>query len=341
MVKKILFITLSNFGDVILSLPVLDALRAEYSDARITVMVGPRAAEVFKGNPHIHNLIIYDKYAPLREKINMFFKLRQECFDIVIDLRNTFFGALLPARFKTSPFLYIPSSIRHMKERNLYILSKALRHKGSWRATKEKLFYIDKKEKDYINNLLQKNGITDKDKFIIVSPAAGGTTRRWDKENFIKVCKRLARDYAVILIGRGNDRALTGYIRSNCEGSVRNTKTLGQENKISNGAGKIFDFAGLTNLAQLACLLRKACAAIVCDTGSLQLASYLDVPIVALFGPSDEQRYGPWPNRFKVITAKIPCRPCRKPNCEFNTIECMRKISPSEVLDSIDALLKS
>ena len=129
MINKILFFTLSNFGDVILTLPVLDVLRAKYPQASITVMVGPHASEIFRDNPHIHNLIIYNKYAKFREKIQLFFQLKKECFDLVVDLRNTLFGALLPAGFRTSPFMHIPSYIRHMRERNLYRLSNALREK--------------------------------------------------------------------------------------------------------------------------------------------------------------------------------------------------------------------
>ncbi len=322
MIKKILFITLSNFGDVVLSLPALDALRQEYPDAKITVAVGPRAAEIFKNTPYIHNLIIYNKYAPLGEKIKLFFQLRKERFDVVIDLRNTLYGALLPARFKTSPFLRMPAGIRHMKEQNLYRLKRALRHKGPWRSVKEKLIYISQEDINYINTLLQKNGITDNDKIIIVSPAAGGRTRRWDKEKFVQLCRRLSGKYTVILIGRKDDKPLTGYIHANC-------------------AGRIFDFAGLTNLFGLTRLLEQSSLTVVCDTGTLQLASYLDIPIVALFGPSDEQRYGPWSSKFRVIAAAVPCRPCREPDCRFNTVKCMQDINVDEVSDLIDALLKA
>lgn len=322
MVKKILFFTLSNFGDVILSLPVLDVLRAKFPEAKITVMVGPRAQEVLNNNPYIHNLIIYNKYAPLREKAKLFFALKKERFDVVIDLRNTLYGALLPARFKTSPFLFVSSNIRHMKERNLYRLMKALRYKKLLAEIEEKSLYIKPEDKNYINALLQENGITTENRIVIVSPATGGHTRRWEKEKFIQLCQRLAKDYQVILIGRENDKMLTQEIKANC-------------------VAKIFDFAGLTNLAQLASLLARSSLVVVCDTGILHLASYLNIPIVAMFGPSDEQRYGPWSSKFKVITAAVGCRPCRKPDCEFKSVECMREISVDEVMDSIDALVKA
>ena len=157
MINKILFFTLSNFGDVILTLPVLDVLRERYPNASITVMVGPRPAEIFKNSPYIDNFIIYNKYAPLREKMRLFFQLKKEHFDIVIDLRNTLFGALLPAQFRTSPFLYMPWHIQHMKDKNLYRLSRELKQKRPLAATREKLLYISPEDENYINNLLFDN----------------------------------------------------------------------------------------------------------------------------------------------------------------------------------------
>jgi len=322
MVKKILFFTLSNFGDVVLSLPALDVLREKYPAAEITVMVGPRPAEIFKNNPYIHRLIIYDKYAALRKKAKLFFEFMKQRFDVVIDLRNTLYGALLPVRLKTSPFLYMPGRIRHAKEEKLYKLKKALREKDDLAPATEKSLYISREDDAYITSLLNKHGITEGAKFIILSPATGGRTRQWNKDKFLKLCSKLALDYPVILIGRKQDKELTEYIRSNSGGSI-------------------FDFAGLTNLAQLASLIKRSSLVVVCDTGILQLASYLDIPIIALFGPSDENRYGPWSSRFKVVTAQISCRPCRRPDCRFNSVECMDKISVNQVSDFIDAFLKS
>ncbi|MFC1657946.1 glycosyltransferase family 9 protein [Candidatus Omnitrophota bacterium] len=320
-INKVLFFTLSNFGDVILSLPVLDVLRSEYPKALITVMVGPRASEVFQDNPYINELIIYDKYVSLKEKIRLFFRLKKERFDLVIDLRNSLYGALLPARFKTSPFLHPPANIRHMKQRNLYRLRAALKQNGLWATVKERVLYTSPEDKKYLNALLQDNGINPKDRIIIVSPATGGRTRRWARENFIELCKKLAADYPVVLVGRKQDKPLSAYIQS----------------KVS---GRVFDFSGLTSLAQLVFLLEKSSLVVVCDTGILQLASYLDIPIVALFGPSDEHRYGPWSGRFKLVSAKTACRPCTEPDCRFKTNECMHKISVEQVLDSIDELMK-
>lgn len=313
MSKKILFITLSNIGDVILTLPVLDALRENFAGARITVMVGPRAKEIFENNPNINRLIIYDKYSKLREKIKLFQELRREKLDIVIDLRNSLFGALLPARYRTSPFLYIPKRILHMKDRNLYRLQMALKRKKPLPLGREKSLYASDKDRGYVDSLLKENAITDADKIAIVSFATAGDTRRWEAKNFSQLSDRLSQDYKVILIGAKAHQQAGQHILQNCR-------------------KRIFDFTGLTTFAQLAYLLKKSSLLITCDTGTLQLASYLDRPILALFGPSDERIYGPWSSQYRVIRKEIFCRPCAKAHCRFTTVKCMQLIRAEDVL---------
>jgi len=319
-ISKILFITLSNLGDVILTLPVLDFLRVNFPKSKITVMVGPRPKEIFENNPNIERLIIYDKYARLSQKIKLFNQLKKEKFDLVIDLRNTLYGALLPSRYRTSTLLIVPKQIRHMQERNLYRLARALKLKYPLPKINKKSFYFTNEDKDFMEGLLKKNGITDFDKIILVSPGTGGNTRRWEEGKFVKLCQQLSEDCKVVLVGTKAYQAITQHIHKNC-------------------LNKIYDFTGLTNLRQLAYLLERSDLLITGDTGTLQIGSYLDIPIVALFGPSDEARYGPWPRQSKVIKKQIFCRPCAKAECRFGTVECMKLIKVEDVLRAVKGIL--
>ncbi len=117
---KILFVTLSNIGDCILTLPVLDLLREKFPQAKVTCLVPPRPKEIFINNSLIEKVIIFDKHSKLINKIKLFFSLGKEKFDLVVDLRNSFFGAFLPAKKRSSPFRIIPSKIKHMKDRHLF-----------------------------------------------------------------------------------------------------------------------------------------------------------------------------------------------------------------------------
>ncbi len=320
-IKKILFVTPSNIGDVILTLPSIDCLKDNFPEARLTVMTGPFSREIFEGNPYVQKLIIYDKYTPLSGQTRLFFDLKKEGFDLVVDLRNTLFGALLPARYRTSPFLRIPRSIRHKKDQYLYRLQKIFKPGAlSLDVVTGKCLFIDRHDIEHVNRLLENNDIKENDPIIVIAPATGGANRRWEKEKFTQVAERLAVGYKVILVGRESDKPIAQYIRNN-------SKT------------KVFDFSGQTNLKQLAYIIQKASLVIVCDTGVLQLASYLDAPVLALFGASDERKFGPWSHRKAVISRELSCRRCEEAQCRFGTVACMRLIRADDVVKEAQKIL--
>ncbi len=320
---KILFITLSNIGDVILTLPVLDALKEKFSKSNITVMVGQRPKAIFERNPYIYKMIVFDKHAALREKIKLFFYLRKEHFDIIVDLRNTFFTALLPARYKTSSFLPWPASSLHMKDRHLAKLKRLFfqMHLEWYSSRQETTLFVEPQDKAYINALLEENKITPQDKFIVVSPGARSHLKRWTKENFLEMITTLIRDTAakIVLVGERDDAAIASFIRAACPSVV--------------------DLTAKTSIPQLAYLLGRCRLVIANDSATLHLASYLNIPVVAIFGPSNDAAYGPWSDRSAVVKKEIFCRPCAKAQCRFAAPECMSLIKVEEVLEKVNNIL--
>jgi heptosyltransferase-2 len=323
MINKILFITLSNIGDCILTLPVLDSLRQNFSQARITVMVGPRPKEIFQNSPYIDRLIIYYKHSRLRQKIKLFNELKREKFDMIVDLRNSFFGVFLPAGYRTSPFLFIPKNIKHMEDRHLYKI-RNLRLAGRQANSKSqtKSIYISRQDEEYIDGLLKENAVTEKDGIIIISAGARSHIKRWAKEKFVDLIQNLVKEFKikVILVGDKEDIPINKYI----------TESL---------AFPVVDLSAKTTIAQLACLLKKAKLLITNDSATLHLASYLNVPIVAIFGPTDDKKYAPWSDKSTVVKKEIFCRPCEKAQCRFGTLECMKLIKTEDVFrQAVDQL---
>ena len=107
---NILVITLTNIGDVILTTPVIASLKRAYPSARLTLVVGQRAAELFEDEPGFDSVIRYDKRISLREKWSLVQRLRAKRFSLVVDLRRTLYPFLLGhwnghllALFKRSP----------------------------------------------------------------------------------------------------------------------------------------------------------------------------------------------------------------------------------------------
>jgi len=321
-INKILFITLSNIGDAILTLPVLDYLMAVFSESKITVMAAPRTKEIFENNPWIEKLIVYDKHAGLSKKINLFHALKKEKFDIAVDLRDTLFGRLLPAKYKAHQFLFGPPNAKHMRDVHL---AKIL-YPGSIFSIasdlKNKSVYIKEDDLRYIANLLKVNNITEKDKIIAFSAGARSEIKRWPKEKFLNLISIIADEFKarIILLGDKDDIAINRYI-------------------VEHSEYPLIDLSGKTTITQLACLLEKLSLLITNDSANLHLASYLNVPVVAIFGPTDDLKYGPWSGNWRVVKKEIFCRPCRKAQCRSGDLRCMQLINVEDVLRQVRSIL--
>ncbi|MDD5465753.1 MAG: lipopolysaccharide heptosyltransferase II [Candidatus Omnitrophica bacterium] len=314
---KVLFITLSNIGDCILTLPVLDALREKYPQGQITCLVPPRPKEIFIDNPAVDKVVIFDKHIKLVQKFKLFISLSREKFDLVVDLRNSFFGAFLPAKKRSSPLRVIPKKIKHMKDRHLFWAGFSDYPAG---GKKRQSLDIALQDAGYIEDILNEKKLTGCAKLIVVAPGARSRIKCWDKQNFSRLCNLLLKEgCGVVLVGDKTDQSVCSHIHNSCPG--------------------ILDLCAKTTLGQLAALLKKAKLLVTNDSAVMHLASYLNVPVVAIFGPTDETRYAPWSENSIVVKKDIFCRPCKKAQCRFGTLECMACIKPDEVFSQVKSVL--
>jgi len=323
MAHKILFITLSNIGDVILTLPVLDFMMESLPDSKVTVMVSARPKEIFENNPLLERVVIYDKHSPLKDKIKLFFELKKERFDIVIDLRNTLFGILLPSRYKAHQFLLKPKNVRHMRDLHILKVIYPYTDFSSTRNLERQALYISSHDHNYIERILRENKIAQTDKIIAVSAGARSPIKRWPKEKFVELINKMIEeiDAKVVLIGDKADEQINKYIAAHSKYGL-------------------LDLSGRTTLGQAAALLKKASFLVTNDSGNLHLASYLDVPVAAVFGPTDEAKYGPWSSDCAVAKKEIFCRPCQKAKCRFNDLKCMQLVSVEDMMLLVREILK-
>jgi heptosyltransferase II len=316
---KILLITLSNIGDCILTFPVLDCLRFNYPEAEISVIVGVRPAELFQERLDVNKVFVYDKHARLNKKIELLKKLRREKFDLIVDLRNSFFPWFLNSRRRNSCFFRPAKSLRHMHRVHLAKIS-GLGLKTNCAKIPAKSFSVRFQDEDYISQLLKDSNISAKDKIIVISPGARSKAKRWGQEKFVDLINAIGRGYKIVLIGDQNDEPVNSFISHNVKSAV-------------------VDLTGKTSLFQAAALLKKAVLLIANDSANLHLASYLDIPVVAIFGPTDELKYGPWSSNCRVVKKDIFCRPCMKARCRYGTLECLQLVRPEEVLRQVNELL--
>jgi len=318
-IKRILVITLSNIGDIILTTPVVESLLRNFQEAELDVMVGPSGEELFRKHKSIKNVVIYNKKISTLDKFKLFLSLRKNHYDLVVDLRNTILPLVLGAKFITNPLRHGKKKRIHKKEVHLSRLDEI----GI--DIQEAAFYIpvDDTDKEYVDELLK--ALKDRP-FITVSPGAKSHVKRWPIKSFAKLCDRIQKelDYEIVLIGDKNDRIVTERIMFYME-------TLA------------FNFIEKTNISQLATLIGRSKLLITNDSAPLHIASAEDIPTLAFFGPTDWKKYGPLAKtKNKVLKKDLKCAPCEVAQCiNFsNKYECLKTISPEEAFEVVKGLLQ-
>lgn len=307
-IKKILVITLSNIGDVILTFPVIDILRDEFPQASLTVLVGPKAEEFFRDNSNIAETISYNKRQSVGKMIALVRNLRQKKFDLVVDLRNTAIPLMIGARYRAS---LLKETILHKKDQHLNRLKSVFHFKNK----KRKRFCLDVKkvDQDFVCNLLPERFL--KEGFVVVAPGAANHNKRWPYDRMAGLADYIIEKYKknVVFVGDMEDQRITILIARNMKNDV-------------------LDLSGQLNLRQLSFLIEQSLLFIGNDSAPMHLASYLEKPVLAFFGPTDPKFYGPWSLQSKFLQKKINCKACQD-----NTIshhDCIRGVSLEEAVQS-------
>ncbi len=321
-VKKIVFITPSSIGDVVFSMTSLDYLKQKFKNASFTVVSGPGASVLFSHDPRVKEALTYNKRVPFREKFALFNRLRKERFDVIIDLHDTVFRWFASARYKNPYSIRVPRAIRHLRLWHLYKTMAAFgdtRSPGKITITRDDI-YLDKQSVESANVLLRKNNLSLDSEYILVAPGARSRTKRWHTQGFIDVCRELLKHHTVVLIGDENDLTLTQEINHHLE-------------------ERAINITGKTTLLEVVAIIKKAKLVIGHDSAILHMTSYLDRPALAIFGPTDERRSGPYSSHCAVVRKSTICSPCLSDNCREGWV-CMKNLSAQRVCDFAVALLE-
>jgi heptosyltransferase-2 len=327
-IKKILYITLSNLGDAMMALPAFDFLRRECPQSQITVVVGPRTRCVFENHPDVGELIVFDKHAPLKDKIRLFLRLKRAKFDCIIDLKNTFYRWGLRAAYKNPAWIKYPHWCQHSSQKHLYKAIVALRGHAIDEEHFEELntrrnpSFILNQDFETVSNLLAGYGILEGQEFALIVPGALSSLKRWAKDGFIEVGREIIRKYGlkVVVAGIAEERGLVDTVVAGI------------------GEGAI-GLCGRTTFGQLAAVVLSAKLVICNDSGVLHTASYLDKLVIGIYGPSDYKEYGPWSKRGLAVRKNVICAPCGKAHCVRNR-ECIETITPFDVMLGVRLILE-
>jgi heptosyltransferase-2 len=343
---RILIIQTAFPGDVILTIPAIEALHRSFPRARISVVAIPSAAGVLLHHPAVDNVVVYDKRGTesgIRGVLRLSARLRRESFDVAVvphrSIRSALIVrlALVPRRigFSSSAgrFLftdivaYVPNI--HEIQRNLNLLRPlGVEPVPDARPT----LYPDENDRDIVARLLASRpagGAGGEGQAMIgLAPGSVWNTKRWPQAHYARLGELLSGSgHTVALIGGGEDRELCEAIAS----AVGNPGVL-------NAAGRL-------TLLQAADLIRHCRLIVSNDSAPVHLAAAMQTPVIAIFGPTVPSfGFAPQGRDDEVIERPgLTCRPCSIHGgdvCPIKTFVCMKEITPEAVYARVLARLQ-
>lgn len=339
--KRILITRTDRIGDVILSLPAIKAVRYAFPDAYIAIMIQPRIDDILKGNPHIDEVIVYDKnkkHKGLLKNIGFIKWLKGKRFDTALILHSTkrinllCFLAGIPRRIGyargKADFLLTDKieytkrfGEKHESEYSLDIL----RHLGINPESSIPFIYVQELDEQKAEEILKTLKISKGERFIILHPGASCPSKMWPLENFAKLGDMLIENLKIkVMINLAPDQAGLGEkVRS----MMRN---------------KPIFFCDPTTLGELAALFKKASLVISNDSGPGHVAAGVGSPIISIFGRNQKGlspvRWRPLGDKAVAIQKDIGCIECLAHDCKKGFL-CLKEIKPEEVFEEAKQLL--
>jgi len=340
--EKILVLRYRFIGDTVLTVPFLRNLRAAFPSARIDLMIEPFSGQVLEGCPYVDRIIPFEiktihqyssqaKQGKVAGYLRTWRRIKQEHYDAAFVLKRSLSSALLVwaagisrrigfdtegrRLFLTDPVVYrqdqheVENFLDCLRAVDIPVLSKQLE---LWPSSEN-----DAK----VRTLFEEKGWKPGELKIVVHAAASLPAKQWPLDLFGAVMKSLQERYhcRFIYTGSKGDSALYEHIEQ-----------FGQFNGLN--------LCGKSGLRENLSVYRAADLFFGVDSGPMHMAAAVNVPVVALFGPTDERKWGPWGDGHVVITKRLSCYPCKPHKCGDN--ECMKRISVDETLLELEKKIK-
>ncbi len=314
---KILVIEVSNLGDAILTWPALQRLQTAFPGAEFHVLASPRTLGLFEGDPQFRRVWRWERESSPFWQVRLVVQLIAQRFGLVVDFRNSIIPLFLFGARRTPMLQRSSRAGVHRVEQHLCLLAGL-----GIPALSDGPFPIWTGEED---RRWVERFIIPRVPLMVVSPGSRSHLKRWGAEKFARVADRLAAEHSaqIILVGDESECPISK--------AVRDAMTM---------KGKALDLTGQTTVRQLAALLARAHLVVTNDSACLHAAEAMGAPTLAIFGPTDEKKYGPRGKRSAVVRRRLVCAPCELALCPYGH-ECMKWLEVNEVYEAAAKILKN
>jgi lipopolysaccharide heptosyltransferase II len=346
---RVLIIRLSAIGDVLFTLPAYRALAAAYPGATIDWLVEDKAKSVLEGQG-LAQVIVYPRrelslswrpsswWRVARALARHARTLRATHYDVVLDFQSNLKSSLhfLLARGrrkigyarghgKEGHYLFAAETVEP-RDQQQHRVAKALDLVSVLGCPPVPRPHLSLSEALRADAQARLQAHRDGGPLVIMHPgtSAFGVFKRWPAERYARVASELVlRAGAQVLVTFGpGEEALADSVLAHVAPEARERVTRA---------------TFLPSLLALAATIAGADLFIGSDSAPLVLASLVNTPSIALFGPKDPALYGPFAARVEVVRAGVPCSPCTRRQCP--DVICMSEIEPAAVTGRALALL--
>ena len=333
--EKILVVKPSSLGDVVHSLPFLNAIRTCFPGAKIDWVIAKGLEGLLEGNPMIDRLIVIDKdkwkkisraSSTLAELKDLLRRVGKGQYDLAVDLQGLMRSGLITAASRApvrigfsearegSRFFY---NWKVAGGRNVNAVDRYLKVAAALAcATDNNVFPFPRARTAFEEAEKLRRELGD---YVVVVPGARWETKIWPAEFFGRVVSLLP--LRSVVVGSAADAGIAGRV-------------------VAASGGKALSLAGKTDIRGLIEIMRGAKLAISNDSGPMHIAAAFGVPVVAVFGPTSAERTGPYGARSVIVRNEVlECAPCFRKKC--GDPKCMSGVSPEDVLRKAMELLEA
>lgn len=342
-------------GDSVLTLPALKQIRLVFPRARITLLVLPWVSGVYEECAAVDEVLVYDRQGVHRGiwgKLKLIQALRERQFDAAVLFQNAFEAAALVAlagipiragydcdargwllshKVKVDPQVgqihqtyYYLDLVDQLLGRSRIAMTTARQEPSRLAAADmpDVTLQVGSQRKQQARATLQAQGVDFSRHVVGVNPGAHyGSAKRWLSERYASLLDRLAEEMAasVVVFGASAELAIAESIRD----AMRYRPII---------------LSGKTGLSELIAMISCCDLFITNDSGPMHLAAALRVPMVAIFGSTDEIATGPMSPAAVVVNKRVECSPCLLRECPIDH-RCMTRISAEDVYEQAVRLI--
>ncbi|MCE3046855.1 lipopolysaccharide heptosyltransferase II [Helicobacter kayseriensis] len=326
---KILLRLPTWLGDAVMATPTIETLRSHYPQASFTFVGSPASIGIFDRPSQDH--LIIDQTKQSKNRLWATYKLAQEIgkHDIAITFQNNLPSALLLFWTKST------QRIGYAKNLRSFLLTHALTPQPKLHQVNRYLHLLTPLSipippHPKLHLKCHPHPKSQKIRIGINAGAKYGSAKRWCEAYFIEVIAYLLqKDYEVILYG-GKDEIQANQRITSAISSLAPTHQL-------------IDLTAKTSIPTLIDSIASLDLFLTNDSGPMHIASSLGIPLIAIFGPTDYKETSPYNTDSPqlILSKHLSCSPCMKRECPLKHHQCMKLITPDEVINRIEKLLDS